>query len=126
MKNLYTLLVCIPFLLGAEEPFGQDVDLMHPRVSMPKKTSLPLGKKIARSLIAFHQDVISPADGPRSHYYPSSSEYTKQAILKYGFVCGFLLGCDRLMRENNDPWLYRTIQGADKMSLKLNPVPNLK
>ena len=52
--------------------------------------------------------VISPADGPRSHFIPSSSQYTYDAISRYGFFKGFILGCDRLMRENNDPWVYRT------------------
>jgi len=50
--------------------------------------------------------VISPADGPRSHFYPSSSQYTKDAMDKYGFFAGFLMGCDRLMRENNEEWIY--------------------
>ena len=78
---------------------------------------------VANWLIEFHQEVISPVDGPRSHFKPSSSEYTKCAIQKYGFLRGFLLGCDRLLRENNDPWVYRTTENSDGSPIKWNPVP---
>jgi putative component of membrane protein insertase Oxa1/YidC/SpoIIIJ protein YidD len=64
--------------------------------------------------IWFHQNVISPVDGPRSHFKPSSSNYMLQAIQKHGFIQGYMMGCDRLLRENSDPWIYRTavIDGA--------------
>jgi putative component of membrane protein insertase Oxa1/YidC/SpoIIIJ protein YidD len=67
--------------------------------------------------------VISPADGPRSHFIPSSSQYTLDAINRYGLLSGISMGCDRLMRENEDPWVYRwTRDGAGKL-IKYNPVP---
>jgi putative component of membrane protein insertase Oxa1/YidC/SpoIIIJ protein YidD len=59
-------------------------------------------------LIWFHQNIISPVDGPRSHYKPSSSAYMMQAIRKHGFFKGYLMGCDRLLRENEAAWVYRT------------------
>ena len=78
----------------------------------------------ARVAIGFHKNVISPADGPRSHFRPNSSGYTLEAIEKYGFFKGWLLGCDRLMRENNDPWVYRTIELNDcNLITKYDPVP---
>jgi hypothetical protein len=40
---------------------------------------------------------------------------------KYGFFQGFLLGCDRLQRENKDPWVYRTILSG-KYEMKYDPV----
>jgi uncharacterized protein len=74
-------------------------------------------------MIGFHQEVISPCDGPRSHYIPSSSQYALEAIRTYGFFQGVAMGCDRLMRENKDPWVYRnTVDGAGK-SIKYDPVP---
>ncbi len=78
---------------------------------------------MAECLITFHQEVISPADGPRSHYYPTSSHYTMDAIHKYGFFRGWIMGCDRLMRENNDPWIYRTTPGRYHCDTKYDPVP---
>ena len=78
----------------------------------------------ALSIIEFHQQVISEADGPRSHFYPSSSEYMKQAIAKHGMLMGFLMGCDRLMRENSDDGLYPLKQLKSGIVLKYDPVPS--
>lgn len=74
-------------------------------------------------LIHFHQNVISPADGPRSSYFPSSSQYTLEAMRKYGFFTGFIMGCDRLMRENSETWVYRTVTLPDGSVTKWDPVP---
>lgn len=106
-------------------PWGKDADLafFKPReenVCVEKKNSL-----IAATgdvLIRFHQDVISQADGPRSHFIPSSSQYTREAIYKYGFFKGVMYGCDRLMRENDDVWKYRKVNG-DFGTMKYDPVP---
>jgi putative component of membrane protein insertase Oxa1/YidC/SpoIIIJ protein YidD len=57
-------------------------------------------------LISFHQRVITQIDGPRSHFRPSSSQYTLDAIEKYGLFKGFIRGCDRLLRENEEAWIY--------------------
>lgn len=106
------------------DPWGIDADLANPCTyqECPKKCSSPL-KKFAEIMISFHQEVISPADGPRSHFMPSSSQYALDAIRKYGFFQGVSMGCDRLMRENKDPWVYRvTRDGAGKL-IKYDPVP---
>lgn len=118
MRKLLLFLTVSFSLLG--DPWGKDADLTLKRISPPPQKKGILSKAGA-SLIQFHHDVISPADGPRSHFIPSSSYYTQEAMRKYGFVKGFLMGCDRLMRENQDPWIYKTTQrGA--YSLKYNPV----
>jgi putative component of membrane protein insertase Oxa1/YidC/SpoIIIJ protein YidD len=74
-------------------------------------------------MIGFHQRVISPADGPRSHFIPSSSQYTLNAMRKYGFFQGVAMGCDRLMRENKDPWIYRLTLDQEGKLIKYDPVP---
>jgi uncharacterized protein len=70
-------------------------------------------------MIDFHHCVISKADGPRSNFYPSSSHYTQEAMCKYGFFKGYLMGCDRLMRENGERWVYPTIC-VDGFDLKVD------
>jgi len=62
----------------------------------------------AEKLIAFHTHILSPVDGPRSDFRPTSSRYMLMAIRRHGFFKGFVMGCDRLMRENKDDWVYRT------------------
>jgi uncharacterized protein len=107
------------------DPWGKDADLAkkHIQMSDHKACSTPILGKFAETMIRFHQNVISPADGPRSNFIPSSSQYTLDAMRKYGFFQGFTMGCDRLMRENEDPWVYRiTLDGAGHL-IKYDPVP---
>jgi len=119
--KLFFFLSLFPFLAFCE-PWGKDADLC----TLPKKETVRCTTTVfgpfAETMICFHQRVISPADGPRSHFYPSSSQYMLDAMRKYGFFKGFLLGCDRLMRENSDPWVYTYIQLDENVSLKHDPV----
>ena len=104
---------------GYWEPWGQDSDLKPPP---PKKElSKPsLATKVADLIIRFHQEVISPVDGPRSHYRPSSSRYMQLAMQRYGFLKGFIMGCDRLLRENDEDWVYRKVE-VDGRIFKYDP-----
>jgi hypothetical protein len=52
----------------------------------------------------------------------SSSQYTLDAMKKYGFLKGFTMGCDRLMRENDDPWVYRKTVDSIGHPMKWDPV----
>src|SRR6185436_8598495 len=90
--KLAFLLCTIP---GFHEPWGKDADLKYEiSESKPAQPLSPLGY-LAQQLIYFHQRVISPVDGPRSHFRPSSSTYMLQAIRKHGFFQGYIMGCDR-------------------------------
>ena len=54
-------------------------------------------------LLKVYKKVISPifyAMGVRCKYYPTCSDYMKQAIEKYGGVKGTYLGLKRLLRCN--------------------------
>ena len=99
---------------GFYEPWGKHADLKIPSKGEEEPKSSPLawaGEKI----IWFHQNIISPVDGPRSHFRPSSSEYMRLAMRKYGFFKGYVKGCDRLLRENSDPWIYRKTESDGKL-----------
>jgi putative component of membrane protein insertase Oxa1/YidC/SpoIIIJ protein YidD len=115
--------LCFAQTLGAEPPWGVDAELVEPvhqKLEDPKPGPL---NQMAQKMIWFHKKVISPADGPRSHFHPSSSMYALQAIKKYGILRGIPMGCDRLMRENEAPWIYRYVVIPDGRTLKWNPVP---
>src|SRR5262249_4654889 len=118
---------CLSLVVCAEEPWGKDADMVM-RSEVNFVTPIPycptpvLGP-FAEYMIRFHQEVISPCDGPRSHYKPSSSQYTLDAMCKYGFLTGMAYGCDRLMRENKEKWVYRvTVDNVGK-PIKYDPVP---
>lgn len=104
-------------------PWGADSDLAaaHCLSSQSKATQSSLPSLVCQKMIRFFQVYISPIDGPRSHYYPTSSQYALQAIQKYGVLTGIALGCDRLMRENGDTWVY-PLTADYGMERKLDPV----
>jgi putative membrane protein insertion efficiency factor len=54
------------------------------------------------SPIKIYQDYISPIDGDRCTMYPSCSQYSKIAFKKHGFIKGFIMTCDRLLRCGGD------------------------
>jgi putative component of membrane protein insertase Oxa1/YidC/SpoIIIJ protein YidD len=123
---LLTILPCIFTSLFSlsSSPWGKDADLayLQPRIEnieSPQNLLTRLGVQAIR----FHQEIISPADGPRSHFIPSSSQYTLEAMKKHGFFQGYMMGCDRLMRENEDPWVYRRITDPAGKIMKWDPVP---
>ncbi|MDD2714372.1 MAG: membrane protein insertion efficiency factor YidD [Candidatus Wallbacteria bacterium] len=53
--------------------------------------------KIAFALISFYQ-AVSAFFPDTCRYYPSCSEYARQAIQKYGFFRGIYLGTRRILR----------------------------
>lgn len=60
-------------------------------------------KRILIFIINKYQKKISPIlqiKGIRCKYYPSCSEYTKQAIEKYGSLKGIILGIFRILKCN--------------------------
>jgi len=60
-------------------------------------------KKILIKVLEFYKKSISPwfeAHGVHCKYEPTCSEYTKQAIEKYGAIKGTLLGIRRILKCN--------------------------
>ncbi|HIU86367.1 TPA: membrane protein insertion efficiency factor YidD [Candidatus Spyradomonas excrementavium] len=54
-------------------------------------------KKLVLKLISLYQK-ISALKPPVCRFYPTCSEYMKQAILKYGLLKGGFLGIKRILR----------------------------
>ena len=59
-------------------------------------------KQLLVLLIRFYQYAISPLLGRRCRFFPSCSEYTAEAIQKYGVWKGLRLGGQRVSRCH--PW----------------------
>ncbi len=122
MRFKLFVLFFLPILVHASPgfyaPWGKDADLEYKpgggvENQVPQERSIAV--RTAEHIIRFHQNVLSPVDGPRSHFRPSSSAYMMQSMQKHGFIKGFLMGCDRLMRENSDEWVYRKIEENGKL-----------
>jgi len=52
--------------------------------------------------IVLYQRAISPLLGPTCRFYPSCSQYAKEAVLKHGLLRGVDLAVRRIVRCN--PW----------------------
>ena len=120
MVRVCLLALFLSTWLHAEEPFGKDSALLTRKsASVQQRLIDPF-----QQAISLHQTIISPSDGPRSHFYPSSSEYGKQAIRRFGIGKGLLLTFDRLLRENGEVGSYPIVTLRSKARLKWNPVPS--
>jgi putative membrane protein insertion efficiency factor len=49
-------------------------------------------------LIRAYQYTLSPLLGPSCRFYPSCSEYARQAIKRHGLLSGLLLAVKRILR----------------------------
>jgi uncharacterized protein len=59
-------------------------------------------RRLLAALIRLYQIVLSPALPRSCRYYPSCSQYAREAVLKHGVVRGVYLAAARLVRCN--PW----------------------
>lgn len=59
-------------------------------------------KRFSVKLINFYQKFLSPLKKQSCVFYPTCSEYTKEAINKYGVLKGVWLGVKRIFRCH--PW----------------------
>lgn len=64
------------------------------------KKILKVPSKFVVCLIRFYQKHISKYFGKRCIYYPTCSEYTRQAVDKYGIIKGSILGLKRILKCN--------------------------
>jgi len=63
---------------------------------------IKLPSQILASIVKLYQWTISPIFPNSCRYYPSCSEYTRQALLNHGVIKGLALGAWRIIRCN--PW----------------------
>lgn len=57
-------------------------------------------KRVFICMINFYQKHISSLFGAKCRFYPTCSEYTKQAIDKYGIIKGIFKGLKRILKCN--------------------------
>lgn len=55
-------------------------------------------KKAAILALKFYHNYLSPLKLPSCRFYPTCSEYTLQAVEKYGALSGIFLGVKRILR----------------------------
>jgi len=55
-------------------------------------------KRILLLLISFYKIFINPLKGRTCRFYPSCSDYSKHAIVKYGALKGLVLSLKRILK----------------------------
>ena len=55
-------------------------------------------KRVLVGVIRFYQIFISPLKGPTCRFYPTCSEYSIQALKKYGLKRGFWKSVKRILK----------------------------
>ncbi|MEJ5369562.1 MAG: membrane protein insertion efficiency factor YidD [Bryobacteraceae bacterium] len=55
-------------------------------------------RRLILALIAAYQRWLSPLLPPSCRFHPTCSEYTRQAVLRYGAARGLWMGLKRLAR----------------------------
>ena len=59
-------------------------------------------KRVLLALIAGYRYFLSPLLGPTCRFYPTCSEYAKEAIQTHGAICGSWLAVKRIAKCH--PW----------------------
>jgi uncharacterized protein len=59
-------------------------------------------RRIVGAAIGVYRRFVSPLVPPSCRYWPTCSEYTAEAVRKYGVLRGGLMGAGRILRCN--PW----------------------
>ncbi len=98
VSALFLLILLLPGHLSAEDRMkGPELQPIRKKVihDLPVSTL----KWVGSGAIHLYSKVISPADGPRSPSYPTSTAYSREAINTHGFLMGILLTADRLLHE---------------------------
>ena len=72
-------------------------DIIVKQGKSTKASASIIMKKVLLFLINIYQK-ISSLTPPRCRFYPTCSEYTKQAIIKYGIIKGGWLGVKRICK----------------------------
>jgi putative membrane protein insertion efficiency factor len=73
---------------------------MKNKLNKQIKYIIKIPSKILIFIIKIYQKYISSSLGNRCIYYPTCSEYTKQAVDKYGIIKGSILGIIRILKCN--------------------------
>ncbi len=126
-KFLFLFLHTLPLLAGPGYYYPwEEKDLYIQTFKESQTQGETCHKEAGFYLIHLYQKSISPTTGARSHYRPSSAQYTLESMQKRGFLLGFIMGCDRLMRENSEHMWYQPMYlDINKKWYKWDPISPL-
>lgn len=94
-KTIHIVIICVFLFLVMSPPVVSEDATRKPEVSESDTGPVAMA-------LTFFKKTISRADGRRCMMYPSCSHYSSQAFAKHGFVKGWVMSSDRLLRCGRD------------------------
>jgi len=96
MKKTVTIIIISVLIFPAVSmPVFGDEETMRPEIRQSETGPMAVA-------LAFFRKTVSRADGRRCMMYPSCSHYSAQAFDKHGFITGWIMTSDRLLRCGRD------------------------
>lgn len=101
---------------------GQDMKLDdNPKVSSRAKEKQPDSLLYS---IQIYKDYISSVDGNRCPMHPTCSQYCSEAFEKHGYLMGWIMCSDRLLRCGRDETRLSDPVWIDNVKRSYDPVSN--
>ena len=109
------------------EPWETAVSGTARQAAPPDIFKESMDKQLGYVMLAGYQKLISPQLNSNCQFSPSCSEYAKQAVIRYGFFRGWMMGIERLTRCNRGAMQrdYEVTQTERGYRLKDGPEDNL-
>jgi putative component of membrane protein insertase Oxa1/YidC/SpoIIIJ protein YidD len=96
MKKIVNIVIICTFLCpAASQIVLGDEQTIRPETSDADTSPVAVA-------LTFYRKTVSRADGRRCMMYPSCSHYSEQAFEKHGFIKGWVMTSDRLLRCGRD------------------------
>ncbi|MEW6672050.1 MAG: membrane protein insertion efficiency factor YidD [Thermodesulfobacteriota bacterium] len=126
MKSIQPVISVILFfvIVLCQTGFAGAQDALPPPVGDVPRTVRANESNPVLNPLRFITDIISRADGDRCPMFPTCSQYSAQAIQKHGFLKGWIMTSDRLMRCGRDELRLSDTVMIDGRKRSYDPVDN--
>ncbi len=94
---LYLYIFLLFNIFSSLNSFSEEINLI-----IDSKKQIKIHTKQKNFLLSYYKKTISAADGARCPMFPSCSAYCFKAIKKHGWLLGWIMSCDRLLRCGRD------------------------
>ncbi len=128
MKLYITLVFFILFFSISVKAQDISVDYMNLTASISFDRNDSQTSSVIKStpdlFLVFYKKIISPQDNASCPFHPSCSSFSSHAFNKEGFLGGYLLTFDRLLRCNGMPGMYDYYPLDNSRNHFLDPLDN--
>lgn len=100
IKKLFIIFfIIVLFSTFTKKAFTQQLSAYDILINSSKKHE---EHNLLLDIVTWYQRKISPINGPRCMFYPTCSEFFKEAVIKYGSVYAILMTTDRMFYRENE------------------------